>query len=80
MQSLEEMIALLSLISISSVSLACVILVLLFPLLLYFTLSLSSRLCVTQWHIPLSKCTPLFSSTFPEPDCHLAGESLSLCI
>lgn len=84
MQSLEEMIALFFLISISSLFLSCVILFHLFPFLLYFVLSPYSCLHETQRHIPLSKCTPLFSSTFPEPDCSslpfTVGESLSLCI
>lgn len=71
MQSLEEMIALSSLISISSLFLSCVFPFLLFFLSLLHSLSVLICLYVTQRRkcIPLSKCTQLSSSTLPEPDC-----------
>lgn len=83
MQSLEEMIALFYLISISSLFLPCAFLLVPFsPLLLLHSFSVPIHICIWLKCIPLAKYAPVFTSTIPEvtaPLCHL-GESLSLCI
>lgn len=85
LQSLEEMIALVSLISIPSLSLPCVVLFLFFSFLLYFILSLSifTSVCDSkaQMHT-IIRVYLIVKSHLPWawlPHCHL-GEFLSLCI
>lgn len=82
MQSLEEMIALFYLISVSSLFLPCLSLSSFFPTSLLHSFSVPIHICIWLKCIPLAKYAPVFTSTIPEvtaPLCHL-GESLSLCI